>query len=195
MANTRLRDDTLDRMVNAVEKVRARLLKAAAALRTAGIDYAVAGGNAVAVWVAQVDEGAVRNTRDVDILVRRSELERVRVALEGAGFVYRHAGGMDMFLDSEIASARDAVHLIFAGEMVRPEEPAPNPDVSESQEGKEFRVLNLDALVRIKLTAFRTKDRMHLLDMLDLGLIDAGWRDRLPPVLADRLQEIILNPR
>jgi hypothetical protein len=195
MSSVSLRDDTLDRMVRAVEKVRERLLKATGALRAAGLDYAVAGGNAVAAWVAQVDEGAVRNTRDVDILIRRADLEKVRTALEGAGFVYRHAAGMDLFLDSNDASARDAVHLIFAGEMVRPDEPAPNPEISESQDAQDFRVLSLAALVRIKLTAFRTKDRMHLLDMLDLGLIDASWCDRLSPVLAARLQELIRNPR
>jgi hypothetical protein len=53
-------------------------------------------------------------------------------------------------------------------------------------------VLSLDALVRVKLTAFRTRDRMHLLDMLELGLIDASWFDRLSPVglndLGDRYE-------
>jgi hypothetical protein len=79
--------------------------------------------------------------------------------------------------------------------MVRPEEPAANPDVTESQDGRDFRVLSLEALVRVKLTAFRTKDRVHLLDMLELGLIDASWSDRLPPILAERLAELIRDPR
>ncbi|HWE04496.1 MAG TPA: hypothetical protein VG326_18975 [Tepidisphaeraceae bacterium] len=195
MASAGLRDDTLDRMVHAVEKVRSRLLKATEALRMADVEYAVAGGNAVAAWVAQVDEGAVRNTRDVDILIRRSDLGRARHALESAGFVYRHSAGMDLFLDSQGASAREAVHLIFALELVRPEEPAANPDVTESQNAKDFRVLSLEALVRIKLTAFWAKDRMHLLDMLDVGLIDSSWFNRLPFVLAERLRELIRDPR
>ena len=190
-----LRIDTLERMVRAVEKVRERLLRATAALRQGGIDYAVAGGNAVAAWVAQVDEAAVRNTRNVDILIRRTDLDRARTALETAGFVYRHSAGIDLFLDDAGASARDAVHIIFSGEQVRPEEPAPNPDVSDSEDGNDFRVLSLNALVRIKLTAFRTKDRVHLLDLLELGLIDASWCDRLPPVLAQRLRELLENPR
>ena len=37
-----------ERMSNAVENVRRRLLRAAQALDTAGVPYAVAGGNAVA---------------------------------------------------------------------------------------------------------------------------------------------------
>jgi len=190
-----LRSDTLDRVVRAVEKVRERLLRATAALRQAGIEYAVAGGNAVAVWVAQVDEAAVRNTRDVDILVRRNDLERVKAALETAGFVYRHTAGVDLFLDHAGASARDAVRIIFAGELVRPGEPAVHPDVTDSEDAPNFRVLNLESLVRVKLTAFRTKDRTHLLDLLEMGLIDASWCDRLPPALAERLRQILADPR
>ena len=90
---------SLDRMVNAVEKVRQRLLCAAAALEAAKVPYAVAGGNAVALWVSRVDESAVRNTQDVDILVRRSDLNSVKAALEAAGFIFRHTAGMDVFLD------------------------------------------------------------------------------------------------
>src|SRR6202051_4400363 len=69
--------DILDRMERAVGKVRERLLRATAALNQAGVPYAVVGGNAVASWVATVDEGAIRNTRDVDLLVRRSDLPAV----------------------------------------------------------------------------------------------------------------------
>src|SRR5215207_10888815 len=77
----------LDRMERAVAKVRERLLRATAALNQAGIPYAVVGGHAVASWVATVDEGAVRNTRDVDLLVRREDLPALTAALEKAGFV------------------------------------------------------------------------------------------------------------
>lgn len=57
-----------ERMIGAVEKVRSRLLRAAAALEAAGVPYAVVDGNAVAAWVSRVDESAVRNTQDVDLL-------------------------------------------------------------------------------------------------------------------------------
>src|ERR1700736_1874782 len=101
---------SLDRMVRAVERVRERLLRATAALEQAKIPYAVVGGNAVAAWVTRVDESAVRNTQDVDILVRRDDLDAVKTALAGAGFVYRHVARMDLFLDGPTAKARDAVH-------------------------------------------------------------------------------------
>jgi len=185
---------SLERMVRAVEKVRERLLRATAALESAQIPYAVAGGNAVAVWVTRVDESAVRNTRDVDILIRRSDLDAAKSALLAAGFEYKHTAGLDLFLDGPGARTRDAVHIIFAGEKVRPEELLPNPEVTESVPSDRFRVLDLEALVRIKLTAYRDKDRTHLRDLLDVGLIDADWCRRYPAELAARLQTLIDTP-
>ena len=185
---------SLDRMVRAVEKVRERLLRMAAAFRAAGIPYAVVGGNAVAAWVSTVDEAAVRNTRDVDVLVRREDMPAIIQALEQNGFFYRHVAGMDVFLDRPEGSARDAVHLIFAEEMVRPGEPSPNPPVTDSEEGDLFRVISLKALVSIKLTAFRDKDRTHLRDMLEVGLIDASWLPSFDQELARRLKSLIDDP-
>lgn len=187
-------NDVLQRMVDAVELVRQRLVRAAAALKAGNVPYAIVGGNAVAAWVATVDRAAVRNTQDVDVMIRRADLEAAKVALEKGGFVYRQAAGMHLFLDGANASAREAVHLVFAGEMVKPGEPAANPDVAESSDMGSFRVLNLEALVRIKLTAFRRKDQVHLLDMIGVGLIDQSWTKRLPLVLAERLQELIDSP-
>ena len=182
------------RMSNAVEKVRQRLLRAARALEEARVSYAVAGGNAVAAWVSRVDEAAVRNTQDVDIVLRRADLSDARKALERAGFVYRHAASMDMFLDGPDAKARDAVHVVFAAEKVRPDYDTPAPDVSESEGTGSFRLLSLDALVRMKLTSFRDKDRVHLRDMIGVGLIDPSWIERLPATLKARLQGLLDNP-
>lgn len=181
-------------MVNAVEHVKQRLLRSSAALRAQGVPYAVIGGNAVAAWVATVDEAAVRNTQDVDILIRRTDFDRARAALEASDFVYRRAAGIELFLDRDAKSPRQAVHIVFAGEMVRAGEPAANPDVDESTEMGAFRVLNLEALVRIKLTAFRDKDRTHLRDFIDVGLIDPSWTSRLQPELAVRLQLLLDTP-
>jgi hypothetical protein len=186
--------DILQRMENAVEKVRQRLTRAAGALQQARIPYAVVGGNAVAAWVATVDEAGVRNTQDVHIMVRRADFPAVKSVLEGASFVYRCAAGLDLFLDGPAASPRHAVHVIFADELVRQGEPAPNPGIDESTDLGAFRVINLDALVRIKLTAYRDKDRTHLRDLVDIGLIDQSWTSRLPAALAARLQSLLDSP-
>src|SRR5712671_3530093 len=89
-----------ERMIGAVEKVRQRLRRAVAALEAAGVPYALADGNTVAAWVSRVDEAAVRNTQDVDILLRRADLPAAIAAMTQAGFVHRHAASLEMFLDS-----------------------------------------------------------------------------------------------
>lgn len=194
MAQTEYGPVSWERMIRAVEKVRDRVLRASAALEQAGVPYAVVGGNAVAAWVSRVDEAAVRNTQDVDILLRRSDLDAAKAALGAAGFVHAQSLGVDLFLDGPDARPRDAVHVIFAGEKVRPHYPSPTPDVTECDKPGDFRVLTLDALVRMKLTSFRRKDQMHIIDLIDVGLIDASWCDRLPSELADRLRELLANP-
>jgi hypothetical protein len=194
MADFTLGEVSLERMVRAVEKVRDRLLRTARALEAAGVPYAVAGGNAVAAWVSRVDEAAVRNTQDVDILLRRCDLERAVAAMGSAGFVYRHVSSIDLFLDGPDAKARDAVHVVFAQERVRKDYLLPAPDVAESEPSNAFRLLNLDALVRMKLTSFRDKDRTHLRDLLEVGLIDQQWVAKLPSELASRLRELIDHP-
>jgi len=185
-----------DRMVTAVEAVRDRLRRSTAALEAAGIDYAVVGGNAVAAWVARIDPAAVRNTQDVNILLRREDLPAAKVAMEAAGFVYRHAASIDMFLDGPSKKARDAVHILFANEKVRPVDPAPTADVMEfeSSEAGNYRHLTLEALVRMKLTSHRDKDRTHLRDMIGVGLIDETWPAKYPAILAERLQAVLDNP-
>jgi hypothetical protein len=68
------------------------------------------------------------------------------------------------------------------------------PDVTESEVAGTFRLLTLEALVRMKLTSFRDKDRTHLRDLIDVGLIDNSSIDRLPRELAARLQSLLDNP-
>jgi len=194
MANTNYGEVSWERMIRAVEKVRDRLLRAAATLEAAGVPYAVAGGNAVAAWVSRVDEAAVRNTQGVDIVLRRSDLDRAREALEKAGLIYRRAAGIDMFLDREGVKARDAVHVVFSNEKVREGYVTAVPDVDESESGDKFRVLTLEALVRMKLTSYRRKDQMHLLDFIDVELIDQTWCQRFPSELASRLQALLDDP-
>jgi hypothetical protein len=183
-----------ERMIRAVEKVRERLHRAVAALEKAHVPYALAGGNAVAAWVSRVDEAAVRNTQDVDILLRRSDLPAAITAMAAAGFIHCHVKSIDMFLDGPDAKARDAVHVVFAGEKVKSDSIAVAPDVTESEATETFCLVTLDALVRMKLTAFRDKDRTHLRDLIEVGLVDAAWLSLLPRPLAARLQELLNNP-
>ncbi len=187
-------DELWKRMNRAVEKIQERLEKTAATLEAAQIPYAIIGGNAVRAWVAQADEAAVRTTRDVDILLNREDLPRAIVAMEKVGFVYRVGSGIPMFMDGPGSKARDAVHVLFANERVRATDIVPTPAIHESESIDSIRTLSLEALVRMKLNVFRRKDQMHLIDMLDVELIDVNWLSRFPPELAARLKELIDNP-
>lgn len=186
-----LTDFSWDRMIAAVEAVRERARRAAAALSGAGIEYVVIGGNAVAAWVARVDVEAVRNTKDVDVLLKRQDFDRAIEALAAVGFVHQNVAGVDLFLDGPEGSVRSAVHVIFASEKVRPDYLLPAPDVTESEPGPEFAVATLDALLRMKLTSFRLRDQVHLLDLLEVGLIDESWCQRVPEELVERLRAVI----
>src|SRR5438876_7572121 len=119
----------LERMERAVAKVRERLLKATSALEAAQVPYAVVGGNAVASWVATVDEGAVRNTRDIDLLVRRSDLPTITATLERAGFVHDEVLDVVMFRDGPEGKGSEAGHLLFVGEKTRPDHLLPAPEI------------------------------------------------------------------
>jgi hypothetical protein len=181
-------------MVRAVEKVRERLIRTTRALEGAGIPYAVAGGNAVAAWVSKVDPGAARNTIDVDILINRADLPAATTAMEQAGFVYAFSYGVHMFLDGPDGRPRDAVHLIFAGEKVDQRYADAAPEVSSLGPHEAYRLVDLEPLVRMKLTSFRDKDRTHVRDMIDVGLIDRSWVARFSGELGQRLQHLFDTP-
>jgi hypothetical protein len=200
MTVTALHPVSWERMEQGVERVWQRLERVVIAFRQAGVPYAITGDVAVAAWVSRVDVSAVRNTRDVDILLRRADLQRAREALEGAGFVYRRvsslgkAGAMDVFLESAEGKVRDAVHILWAGERVLPDAVEATPELHRTEPAEGFELVPLDDLVRMKLISFRDKDRVHLRDLAGVGLIDESWIGKLPEVLAQRLRAILDDP-
>jgi hypothetical protein len=73
----------------------------------------------------------------------------------------------------------------------------PCPDLGETEGavgGLSFRVVTLEALVRMKLNSNRRKDQVYLEDMINAGLVDATWPARFPPELAARLQHVLDTP-
>jgi hypothetical protein len=97
-------------------------------------------------------------------------------------------------LDGPDAKARDAVHVVFAGKKVREEYSEAVPDIDQFEWIEDARTLPFDLLVTMKLTSFRRKDQVHLLDLISIGLIDSTWLDRLSPELQLRLQELLEDP-
>jgi len=183
-----------ERSVDAAEKVKERMRRATRALDAAGVLYAVAGGNAVAEWVGRIDEGATRNTKDVDLLVRRESLPAVQVALERVGFIYHNLFGVDAFIDGEKGRPSEGVHLLFCGEKVKPGDAHTLPELDRSERAADFQVIDLEGLLKMKLIAWRDKDRTHLRDLIGVGWIDATWPSRFPPPLRERLQQLLDDP-
>jgi hypothetical protein len=177
-----------------MDRVEVRLMKVVQILESSSVPYAVVGSNAVRIWVAQVEKATVRATNNVDILIRQQDLEIVKQAMHQHGFHYRYTDGLDMFVEDERESARHAVHIVLANQMLRPDDYEPNPDVEPSEYGEGVRTLPLVRLVRMKLNSFRLKDRVHLLDLIHIGLIDSTWPPKFPGPLGERLKHLVENP-
>jgi hypothetical protein len=157
---------------------------------SAGLDYRVVGGVATYLYVEEVEPDAGRLTKDVDIAVRRADLDKIARAAEAFGLKHRHVAGVDMLVRPDQPSARRAIHLVFAGEKVRPEDPEPIPELGVSRRIRELRLIPLASLVRMKLTSFRIKDQMHLKDLDEAGLIVPETETGLSPILAQRLAQV-----
>ena len=175
----------------ALDDVTVRLDRICTALREASVPYALVGGQAVALWVATKDPAAVRTTKDVDILIRRADLPRARAAALNVDMDYFGVVGVGMFLDRNDPNPRHAVHLVWAGEKVRPEHELPAPTVEGQHMLGDLHVVSLDGLLRMKLMANRDQDRVHLRDMIDVGLLGREVIDDLPAELAGRLDVLL----
>lgn len=176
----------------AVEDVDRRLRRICRALSEAHVPYALVGGQAVALWVAQKEPAAVRTTKDVHILIGRDDLPKAKAAALTVDLDYCEVVGVGMFLERDDPSPRKAVHLIWASEKVRPEYELPSPPVEQRIEvSPGMFVVDLAGLVRMKLLSYRDQDRVHLRDMIDVGLIERALLANLSPTLAARLEPLL----
>ena len=160
------------------------------AFSAAAIEYRVVGGLAVYLYVEQAEPDAGRRARDIDLVVRRQDLQRIADAVKPFGLEYRHAAGLDMLVEREVPSGRRAVHLIFEGEKVKPEYEEPVPYFSEAQRLHGIQLTPLPHLIRMKLTSFRLKDQTHLKDMDEAGLITREIERELTPAMRERLRAV-----
>jgi hypothetical protein len=159
---------------------------------TEGVPYEIIGGMAVAAHIDRVDRDQVMLTRDVNLMIDRSDFERVKESALRHGFHYRHAAGLDMLLHGDEKKAIRGVHLLFSCEKVRPNQ-TPNPSLTPERitlYGKQVSVVPVADLVRMKLNLNRDKDRVHVRAMDAVGLITADVERVLPVDLHSRLQHI-----
>ena len=99
-----------------------------------------------------------------------------------------------MFLDGEDGKPSQGIHILIAGKKVKESyvSAAPVPTQSIDIDGKQ--IVDLVELVRMKLNSFRRKDQTHLIDMIQVGLIDDSWPEKFENELGQRLQELLDDP-
>ncbi|MBI5760557.1 MAG: nucleotidyltransferase family protein [Planctomycetales bacterium] len=176
----------------AIDEVTQRMHRISRALESHGVRYAVVGGQAVALWVTTRDPAAVRTTKDVDLLVRRDDLPKARAAALSIDMDYFEVLGVGMFLERNDPNPRRGIHLLWAGERVRPEYPYPSPTIDEYETlGSNTPVVTLTGLVRMKLMSNRDQDRVHLRDLIDVGLVGRSLLATVPPELTGRLDALL----
>lgn len=174
-----------------LDDVTDRLCRITGALEEKSVPYAVVGGQAVALWVATKEPAAVRTTKDVDLLICRDDLPQARAAALSVGMDYFEVQGVGMFLEHNAPNPRHAVHLLWAGEKVRPEYELPSPGIDQRQAVGGIQAVSLPGLVRMKLLSNRDQDRVHLRDMIDVGLVGREMLGQLPPSLTPRLEALL----
>jgi hypothetical protein len=157
----------------------------------AGIPYRVVGGYATFIHVDRVDPIKARLTADVDVAVDRADLERIREAAVAYGFQYRDVAGVDMLVEMAEPRARTAIHLIFVREKVRPDYLEAVPGFSEPMKsGDGVLIAPVADLVKMKLTSFRLKDKVHIQDLDSVGLITPEIEAGLSEAFRARLAEV-----
>jgi hypothetical protein len=169
------------------------LQKLSLPLEQAGVPHELVGGLAVFLHVENADSTHSSLTRDIDLMIRREDLPRVAGIAEEHGFRFRHSAGLDMLLYGETNSARNAVHLLFTGEKVKETQLEAHPDIRPVRaglHGQDFLVIPVADLVRMKLSSYRDKDRVHVRGMDAAGLIDREVEQALSEDLRARLQHI-----
>ena len=169
------------------------LQKLSQPLEQAGVPHELVGGLAVFLHVENADSTHSSLTRDIDVMIRRDDLPHVVAIAEQHGFRFQHSTGLDMLLYGATNSARNAVHLLFTGEKTKETQLEPHPGirpVRAGMHGQEFLVIPVVDLLRMKLSSYRDKDRVHVRGMDAAGLIPLEVEQELSSDMRSRLWHI-----
>jgi hypothetical protein len=146
------------------------------ALTQAGIEYRIVGGVAAFLHVNDIDPFAARLTRDVDVAIKSGDFDAVARIAERNGF-----GDADgKWLDARQNNGRRIVHLLSIG-------PGSSPSVT-TKEG--ISLAPVSDTLRMKLTSFRLKNKVHIIDLDSVGLITPEIEQALPEALRARLDHV-----
>jgi hypothetical protein len=171
-------------LINDLEKI-------VKALKDAGVQFEVVGGVAVNAHIVVLHRSRSFVTRDIDLLVHRTDLQRITKIAESLGASARKMMGGYTLIRPEQDLA-EAVHLLFVGEKSKSTQPFPHPELhpeDKSLFGLTIPVAPIKDLLWMKLNSLRSKDLIHLETLDDVGLITPAIERELPPALQERLQQ------
>jgi hypothetical protein len=158
------------------------------ALANAGIPHAILSDVAVCL------HGYQRNTVDVDWLVRREDLERIRAALENAGMTFEPQ------TREFLSPTGIPIQFVLAGDREGAGQPVffPDPDDPKSITTIEaLPVLNLAALIQAKLACGKGnlrrthKDFADVVELIAVHKLDGSFAPRLDKSLRPEFKELL----
>jgi hypothetical protein len=157
----------------------------------AGVPFEVIGGLAVnAHLMAASKRSRSFLTRDIELLVRRSDLDAIVRAGKRFGFeAKRMLGGYALIGPGQELS--ESVHMLFVGEKPKSSYPVHNPDLNPERKdlfGFRIPVAPLRDLLILKLNSLRPKDLVHLEVLDQVGFISPDIEQSLPATLRARLE-------
>ena len=156
------------------------LHRIADALTAEQIPYEVIGGLAVLIHVEEVSPELSSLTRDVDLMIHRQDLDRIKDVAAQSGFAFRHAAGVDMLIYGD--AGRVCLHARTPTPSITPQR--------KSIHGKDVMVIPVADLLVMKLTSFRLKDQVHIKTMDAAGLLTPDVETSLTPELSARLKQV-----
>jgi hypothetical protein len=136
-----------------------------AVLHDSGVEYALVGGLAVAVW------GAPRATQDIDLLVRPESIASALAAAERCGFRLRalpmtFKDGMELQRVSKVeAGALLSVDFLFVNANL---EPVWRSRQEMTTAGGPIWVVSREGLIQMKVAAGRPQDALDIQSLEDL---------------------------
>ena len=153
-----------------------------------GIDYAIAGALCLAA------HGVVRATEDVDVLITREGLTRLKETWLGRGYIDLRPGGK---------AVRDTVNgvkidFLITGDFPGDGKPKPIsfPDpLSAAEDAGRFRVVSLPRFVELKLASgmtapHRLQDLADVLRLITVAPLPRSLSDSLHPYVRAKYEEL-----
>ena len=162
-------------------------------LNSAGIPHEVVGGLAVLIYVEEANPEHTALTSHVDLMVHRSDLERIKEAGAKDGFRFDQGAKGDRLIYGPDEREKYAVRFVFSGEKIGPMQQDSNPPIDpvvKVVHEKEVLVIPILDLIRMKLNSYRRVDQVHVKTLEAADLVTGDVENTLTAELAARLKYI-----